>query len=65
MAPVPPVMTNPDLLPAGEAWSNLCALRIHGTDKAGRPRSMTCGVKAQGGHAGLKAHIRTVHGDST
>lgn len=63
MADIPPVMTNPHLLPSGEAWTQLCGIRMHGTDRAGRQLTLTCGIKTQGGAQGLLAHIRTVHAE--
>lgn len=60
---VPPVMANPALLPAGQVWEQVCTIDFVTTDADGRVLLRhPCGLKAQGGSAGLAAHQRLVHG---
>jgi hypothetical protein len=53
-------MVNPDLLPDGEEWVQLCREPVAGI-VAGQHRTWTCLARIQGGDAGMAAHVETVH----
>lgn len=60
---VPPVMMNPALLPPGQAWEQTCTMDFIATDAQGEViLRHPCGLRTQGGTAGLAAHQQLVHG---
>ena len=57
----PTTMRGRPTLPPGEPWTHRCAAIASGHDRSGTFRTLPCGITTQGGLAGLRAHVSTVH----